>query len=218
VNAPSGGIAQLVYNWSEPFASTGGIYAAPVTLGVPNVLGHFSCVGPGMVTVTGKTYSVLPNFTLGHNNSNPVFKAGYLMWDDEEATPNHMYFAQATGTLPTATFSTSQPPFADIPVGTLADDHSQPFFDVGTQTLIYTANGSIVSSALGGLDPSVAANWDAQATVMAPEPSTGRAGSIISLGQGTVASRQDNHGEMYFVYALWTGTGYNIQIGMLPRL
>ncbi len=205
--------AELVYTFGPPFGAPANVHWAPITLGATNVLASFECVGPGMVNTVSSLHQPLANFTLGLEASNPVYRASSLMWDDEGHVPKQQYFSFGTGPLPTTTFSGP----LEIPVGNLADDHSQPFFHEATQQLFYTSNGDLVFAQLTGSNPASAADWGAETLLLQSEVSTARPGSIIGMGQATYAVVPGGNDEVYFVYVVWTGTAINANLGMVPR-
>jgi len=217
---PSSTTANLVFDWSDPTVTTHSqIYWSQVTLGVTNVLGTCQCTGTGIVSVNNTATAL--GLIYAQTNSNPSFRGGVLAWDDEQASPNVMYFAVAAGTLPTATFTPNAGPFPKVAVGNyLAEDHSQPFFQTSTSTLFFRKGlVGIFSSLLAPMgDPSVAGAWGPEIPVMVPEASPTRTGAINAVGQGTIATLPTGKDEMYFVYVMITATGTNANIGVIPRL
>lgn len=194
-------------------ATANDLYYAPLTLGSPNVLGKFACVG-GVPQLTDHVAQPLALSSLAGDQGNPQFNAPYMFFDNDiSASPPTMYVAKAGGDLPDAAFG----PTTDLPVGDPAHDRRQPYLH--EKTLYYADNLRVATAQLNG-DPASPAAWTAPTIALSSgEEGQSRVGAIIALGQPTVAARGNKgRDEVYFVYGVRTATGVDMQAGrvLLP--
>jgi hypothetical protein len=113
--------------------------------------------------------------------------------------------------------------FSTVTVGSNGESHKQPYFDSINNVLYYVAGNGIVSAALTGATPSILSSWGAETAVLSPEPwgsmPPARANSIGSIGQPSLATiASTGKRELYFVYVVWTGTGTNFHVGVVPHI
>lgn len=217
VSAPAGGKAEVVFAYDDPITQGAAdtqpdIYTTTLTLGAPNILGAYSHSSKG-VAETGFLPTQLKLETLAGQQGNPCFRNGRLWWDDETEMDKQLYYADATGTLPNATFSAKKV----VGLSEKGKSEIQPFFDgVDGKSLYYNRDGHLVVSELIGDDPSLAAAWTPRTVIVGTGIQTPKTDAILGLGEPTVA-HFDGQMWLYFVYVTKTSTGYDANAGRVRR-
>jgi hypothetical protein len=204
---PSG--AGVVFEYERLTGSTKAVEWTSVVLGAPATLGRYSCYA-GVLTLSDATSQLLPIEPTAQQPSNVAYAQGRLWVDGPDGG---LAWASVSGALPDAGLGA----WNGVGLATSAGTYQAPMQD-GSR-LYYVANDySIRSSPLTGMDPSSPASWGAEQIELAPEMvTTGipliRPGTIVALGQPTVAHPDGGPPELYFVYVVKSATGLDGQVG-----
>lgn len=180
------------------------LFRSPVTLGADNNFGTFSLDAQGKI-VTDRFPARVELPDRAGQQGNPGYSSDGL-WFDTENEAEDLFFA-AGNALGTASLA------APVKVALSRSDRSetQPYPHQGR--LYFTANSSQILSAARapGGDPALAATWSAERLELAAEGGS-RVGAVVAVGEPSLAVRGGVK-SLYFIYALKTATGLNLNVG-----
>lgn len=208
----SGTAATLVFAYDD-LRNVRGDYGPPmgpdlfrnaVTLGVDNNFGTFSVDALGR-PVTDRFPTAIPLPSRAGQQGNPAVSSDGI-WFDTESEAEDLFFA-AGNPLGNSTLA------APVKVALSRSDRheTQPYLHQGR--LYFSADQSVIVSSARqpGGDPALAATWGAERLELMAEPSS-RVGAVIAIGEPSLSVRAGAT-SLYFVYALKTATGLDLNVG-----
>jgi hypothetical protein len=180
------------------------LFRNAVTLGVDNNFGTFSVDALGR-PVTDRFPAAIPLPSRAGQQGNPAVSSDGV-WFDTESEAEDLFFA-AGNALGASTLA------APVKVALSRSDRheTQPYLHQGR--LYFSAEQSVIlsSARAPGGDPAQAATWGPERLELGAE-SGSRVGAVIAIGEPSLAVR-GGVTSLYFVYALKTATGLDLNIG-----
>ena len=197
---------------------TPNLYVAPITLGERNVLGRFTCdttSGLQFTEAVDERLEILPHTI---HKGNPYLEASEtrVWFDDESGAGSLVYFAVREDGTWTERIA------ASAPVNQPGQQSYQPYLH--GDRLFWARNfNSIQSARLDGEDPAADGTWDALRTDLALAPAQGppteaTPGTIVAMGEPSVAVDAAGVTWLYFVAIRRTATGFNADIARVRSL
>lgn len=207
-----GGAATLVFAYDDlrnvrgDYGPSLGVdlFRNPVTLGGDNNFGTFSVDAQGR-PVTDRFPTAIPLPERAGHQGNPAVSSDGL-WFDTENEEEDLFFA-AGDPLGAATLAAP----VRVAVSRPERRETQPFLHQGR--LYFAADQTAVLSAARapGGDPALAATWGAERLELAAEGGA-RVGAVVAIGEPSLAVRGGAK-SLYFIYALKTATGLDLNVG-----
>jgi hypothetical protein len=209
---PSDVGAHLVFSFNDPRAAAMGdfhnhLYWTPVAFSGSNSLGTFQYSMGSGVTCNVFVPILLTVGAPPDDAGNPSYFNSRIWFDDQALQEQDLYFADATGKLQLATWSTPKPTGCSM----VGKAESEPFID--DLDLYFTRDGAIVRADLvaNDKDPSDPASWTAATVELAPEAGS-RVGAIGTVGHASIGRPTDGQW-LYFNYIVQTQTGFDANVG-----
>lgn len=180
------------------------VFRDPVTLGVDHNFGTFSVDAQGR-PVTDRFPTAIPLPDRAGQQGNPAVSSDGL-WFDTENEAEDLFFA-AGNPLGSATLAAP----VKVALSQSVRHETQPYLHQGR--LYFAADqAAILSSARApGGNPALATTWGAERLELAAEVST-RVGAVIAIGEPSLSVR-GGVSSLYFIYALKTATGLDLNVG-----
>jgi hypothetical protein len=219
VGSNNGPIAELVFahtDLSDPLdvGLVPHLFVAPVTLGLPQSLGEYSCPS-GQVLLDNHIATRLPIPPLETTKGNPYFEPDQqrAWFDDESLKQSLVFFSDRISEAP-VTYTTRQPAAEPVNVGT--EQSFQPHVHAGR---LYWARNfrQIQSAALIGSDPTDTGSFGPLRVELGLGPvalslEEVPIGGIVGVGEPSLAFDETGREWLYFVVVRRTTTGFNADI------
>lgn len=196
VGTPVGTSARVLYAWNKPYDdpdTENDLYVANVELGKKVLLGTFQFDDTASLHDFASTRVALPAPL--ENQGNPGASPAFLYWDSEHTASERLWSASWDGGSAVGTP-------AAIPLSDGSHRDLQPFAD-GSRLYFARDVASIVSAERSGTS-----TWSALEEDVAMGAQGTATGSIVSLGEPSIAHAADGTW-LYFVVYLRTATGYD---------
>jgi len=223
---PQGNRAKLMFSWNDFTDSPDtGIdqFVVDAKLGEPIVLGTYKWNTQHKVTVLSEFSSrklALSGLGAGtpKRQSNGHFAGGWLWFDDETVSDNLWVSRSIDGRDMT---KWNRPQI--VPLASKTETpRGQPFFDAPILyfTSLHRGKLAIYSAELKEADPTKERAWSnpkRELVCEAADWKSGRTGSIVGMGEASIARPNADEIWLYFVYIQKTASGVNANVGRVQR-
>lgn len=195
------------------------IYHAIIQPNQKNYFARYYCAAGNIALDLTSIKAVEVGSSLVGDKGNPNVDSGLLFWDSEKESPNSLNYSSLSGELPAATYSDKLP----VAVGNMTADRRQPYL---YQSRLYFAQAEagsrIVSAKMLSPEAHRPEAWSAVQYELTPEPNLGpllnRNGAIVEIGEPSISNHPEDGERLYFVYYVWTGNGFNSQVGYVEAV
>lgn len=196
---------------------TPNLYVAPITLGEANILGRFTCDFTAGLQYLDGVDERLPLLPHSVHKGNPFLEAdrARVWFDDEGSDRSLVYFSVRSG----ETWSERIP--AAAPVNVEDQASYQPYLH-GDRLFWASSFNAIRSAVLEAADPADEGAWSAPRADVALAPPTSAPdaaapGTVVAIGEPSLAVDPDGVTWMYFVAIRRTASGYNSDIARIRQ-